>query len=85
MEKSFGRELCFCRMDGDSARFLIECHKIGAIASLKYYLEGKPCLSVVPLSASDTSQPERKTKDSGEKNRTIDLMDKNKRRYLKKK
>jgi hypothetical protein len=72
-------------MDGDSAHFLIECHKIGAIASLKYFLEGKLCLSVVPLSASDTSQPERKTQESEEKNRTIDLMDKNNRRYLKKK
>lgn len=85
MEKSFCREFWVCLMDGDSARFLIECHKIGAIASLKYFLEGKLCLSVVPLSASDTSQPERKTQESGEKNRTIDLMDKNNRRYLKKK
>lgn len=85
MEKTSCRELWVCLMDGDSARFLIECHKIGAIASLKYFREGKLCLSVVPLSASDTSQPERKTQESEEKNRTIDLMDKNNRRYLKKK
>ncbi|MCZ2662711.1 hypothetical protein [Bacteroides fragilis] len=47
-------------MDGDFSYFPIECHEMGAIVSLKHFPEGKPCLSVVPLSASGASQPERK-------------------------
>ena len=49
MEKTSCRELWVCLMDGDSARFLIECHKIGAIASLKYFLEGKGCVFLLFL------------------------------------